>query len=75
MWDNLQWVGDDDWLATAISKGTCIAVTDGSYMKNLFPNIQSAAVVLECTRGRGRCGAPSLKHRRSRVVIGGNSSV
>lgn len=54
MWENLTWVGDDDWLAAAIADGTCIAVTDGSYMKDLYPNIQSAAVVLECTRGRGR---------------------
>ena len=54
LWDNLTWVGDDDWLAAAIADGTCIAVTDGSYMKDLYPNIQSAAVVLECTKGRGR---------------------
>ena len=38
----------------AIADGTCIAVTDGSYMKDLYPHIQLAAVVLECTRGRGR---------------------
>ena len=54
LWDNLTWVGDDDWLAAAIADGTCVAVTDGSYMKDLYPNIQSAAVVLECTRSRGR---------------------
>lgn len=45
-WDNLTWIGDDDWLATAIADGTCMAVTDGSYMKDLYPNIQSAVVVL-----------------------------
>ncbi len=28
-------------------------MTDGSYMKDLYPNIQSAVVVLECTRSRG----------------------
>jgi hypothetical protein len=27
---------------------------DGLYMKDLYPNIHSAAVVLECTRERGR---------------------
>ena len=54
LWNNLQWVGDNDWLAAAIADGTCIAVTDGSYMKNLYPHIQLAAVVLECTRDRGR---------------------
>ena len=54
LWDNLTWVGDDDWLAAAIANGTCIAVTDGSYMKDLYSNIQSAAVVPECTKGTGR---------------------
>ena len=54
MWDNIQWVGDDDWLVILISEGTCIAVTDGSYMQNLYLSIHFAAVVLECTRGRGR---------------------
>jgi hypothetical protein len=60
MWDNLQWVGDDDWLLTAIAEGTCIAVTDRLYMKDLYPNINSAAVVLECSRGWGRiwCSFP-----------------
>ena len=54
MWDNLQWIEDDDWIATAIAEGTCIAVTDGSYMKDLYPHIHLATVVLECTKGRGR---------------------
>ncbi len=60
MWDNLQWVEDDNWMAVAIAEGTCIAVTDGSYMKDLYPNIHSAAVVLECSQGRGRvwCSFP-----------------
>jgi hypothetical protein len=54
LWDNLQWVGDDDWLALAIAEGPCIAVTDGLYMKDLYLNIHSAVVVLECIQGRGR---------------------
>jgi hypothetical protein len=54
MWDNLQWIGDDDWIGITIAEGTCIPVTDGSYMKDLYPHIHSAVVVLECTKGRGR---------------------
>jgi hypothetical protein len=54
LWENLQWVGDDDWLVVAYNEESCIAVTDGSYMKDLYPKIHSAAVVLKCTRGRGR---------------------
>jgi hypothetical protein len=53
MWDNLQWVGDDEWLARVITEGTCIAVTDGSYMRDLYVTFNSATVVIECTKGRG----------------------
>jgi hypothetical protein len=60
MWENLQWIGNEGWLAVAIAEGTCIAVADGSYMKDLYPTISSAAVILECTKGRGRvwCSFP-----------------
>ena len=54
IWDNLQWVGDDKWIATAILEGTCMAVADGLYMRDLYPQIHSAALILECTKGRGR---------------------
>jgi hypothetical protein len=53
MWDNIQWVGDDNWIA-GIAARSCIAVTDGSYMKAIHPNIHSATFVLECTRGGGQ---------------------
>jgi hypothetical protein len=33
MWNNLQWVEDNDWIAMAIAKGTCMALTDGSYIE------------------------------------------
>ena len=54
MWDSLRLIGDDDWLIQSIQAGSCIAVTDGSYIKELHPNLSSAAFVLECTEGRGR---------------------
>jgi hypothetical protein len=62
MWENLQWVGEEDWLLMAIAEGTCIAMTDGMYMKDLYPNINLAAVVLECSWGRGRiwCSFPEV---------------
>jgi hypothetical protein len=52
MWENIKWVGEDNWIAEAITCKTCTAVTDGSFMKDFL--IHSAAQVLECTRGRGR---------------------
>ena len=36
VWDNLQWIGEDDWLTMAIAEGMCIAVMDGSYMRDLY---------------------------------------
>jgi hypothetical protein len=54
MCDNIQWVGDDNWIAGAIRDRSCIAVTDGSYMSKLYPNAHSAAYVLECAKGKGR---------------------
>jgi hypothetical protein len=53
MWENLSWVGEDDWVKDAIRDNLCIAITDGSYMKHLFPSIHSAALVLECSKGQG----------------------
>ena len=38
----------------AIRDNSLIAVTDGSYIKELFPNVNLAAFVLVCSKGRGR---------------------
>jgi hypothetical protein len=54
MWNNIRWEGDDNWIAQSIRQGTCIAVTDGSYMRTLYPDIHSAAFVLECSKKTGR---------------------
>ena len=54
MWDNIRWEGDDNWIAESIRQGTCMAVTDGSYMKTLYPDIHSAAFVLECKNRSGK---------------------
>ena len=54
IWENLQLRGDDWWITCAIEDGTCMAVADGSYLRDLYPQIHLAALVLECTKGRGR---------------------
>ena len=43
-----------DWIRQAIAEGTLICVTDGSYIKQVCPHLCSAAVILECSQGRGR---------------------
>ncbi len=45
--------GDNGWLEVAIQDSTFVAVTDGSYMRSLYPHMNSCAFILECTQGRG----------------------
>ncbi len=54
IWDDLKVTGGTDWVAQAIADNSLVAVTDGSYIKEPFPDLCSAAFVLECTQGRGR---------------------
>jgi hypothetical protein len=32
-------VGGTEWLEQSIANNSCLAVTDGSYMKKVYPNI------------------------------------
>ncbi len=50
----MQLMGDDGWLKAAIRENTLVAVTDGSYMQALYPNMNSCAFILECLQGHGR---------------------
>jgi hypothetical protein len=56
MWDGLRLSGDGSgtWIEEAIKTNSLIAVTDGSYMKEIFPNMNSCAFIFECSRGGGR---------------------
>ena len=51
LWDSIRLVGGDNCLEEAIQDGTCLAVTDGSYIKEMYPDICLAAFVLECSKG------------------------
>jgi hypothetical protein len=53
LWDNLSIVGGFDWLHQAIRDRTLAAVMDSSYIRELYPNLFSAAFVIKCTKGRG----------------------
>jgi hypothetical protein len=54
LWENIQISGDFTWLAEAIVDNSLVAVTDGSYMKEMYPNLNSAAFIFERSKGRGR---------------------
>jgi hypothetical protein len=66
MWEGLKLSGEGDdetgaWLSEAIEDNTLEAVTDGSYMKDLYPNMNSCAFIFECSRGRGRISGAFLE--------------
>jgi hypothetical protein len=54
MWEGLRISGDGTWVKEAIRDNSLVAITDGSYMKDLFPNMNSYAFIFECTKKRGR---------------------
>jgi hypothetical protein len=53
LWERLLVTGDISWLCESISNGPLIAVINGSYIRELFPNLCLAAFVLECSKGQG----------------------
>lgn len=54
IWDGLEVVGKENWILEAIQDGTLLAVADGSYMEDLYPNMCSDGFVMECSHGRGQ---------------------
>jgi hypothetical protein len=53
LWDHLTITGGEFWIYQSITNGTLVAVTDGSFMQELYPNLCLAAFVLECSKGQG----------------------
>jgi hypothetical protein len=62
IWENLTGRGDATWLAAAIADNSLVAVTDGSYMREIYPHINLAAFVFECSKGRGRLWGSFVEH-------------
>jgi hypothetical protein len=62
MWDNLSITGDIDWILASIADNSCIAVTDGSCMKEMYLHLNSAAFVLECSKGHSRLMGSFVEH-------------
>ena len=73
LWENISMTGGYDWLHEAITDSSLLAVTDGSYIRELYPNLCSAAFVLECKKGQGRLiGSFSWSHYGWRTHIAGS---
>jgi hypothetical protein len=54
LWEHMKVTGGVTWVNKSIAHGTLVAVTDGSYIRELFPELCLAAFVLECSQGHGR---------------------
>lgn len=54
LWCSLRMTGTYEWMVEAICNGTLRAVTDGSYIKEMHPELCLAAFVLECSQCGGR---------------------
>jgi hypothetical protein len=53
LWDNMSVSGGTEWIGQSILDGSLVAVTDGLYIRELYPHLCSAAFVLECGKGQG----------------------
>jgi hypothetical protein len=54
--------GEVSWLTEWIADNSLVAVTNGSYMKEVYPNINLAAFVFECTKGQGWLWGSFVEH-------------
>jgi len=50
IWDSLCSQGDEGWLAEAIADNSMMAITDGLFIRELYPNINLAAFVFVCAQ-------------------------
>jgi hypothetical protein len=64
MWDNLRIMGDTLWIAETTADNSLLTIINGSYTKELYPNLNSAAFVFECTKGWGHLMGSFVKHTR-----------
>ena len=46
MWESLRLFGNEDWIKGATENGSLICVTGGSYIKEMVPELCSAAFIL-----------------------------
>jgi hypothetical protein len=51
MWEHLSLEGGSDWLPAAIQDNSLVAVADGSYIRQMYPDPCATAFVLECKKG------------------------
>lgn len=53
-WNELKYSEDGTWLYHAARQGTLICVSDGSFIRELHPDVCSAAIIIECSNSLKR---------------------
>ena len=53
-WEELKYSGDGTWLYHAIKQGTLVCVSNGSFIKEIHPDVCSAAIIMECSDSHER---------------------
>jgi hypothetical protein len=71
LWENLTIWGEISWLGESIADNSLVAVTDGSYMKDIDPQINLAAFIFKCTKGQGQLWGSLWRTPRMQGAIGG----
>ena len=69
LWNNMLVSGVTKWIHQSILDGSLVAVTDGSYIRELYPHLCSAAFVLEFGKGRGQVDQVSSPPKNSRKFV------
>ena len=54
MWKSLKNMRGEHWIKGAPEQGTLVAATAVSYMREMYPQVCSAAFTLKCSEGTGR---------------------
>lgn len=65
IWRDLKVTGNGTWIYDAIREGTLLSISDGSYIRELHPQLCSTAVMMECTSGRGRLSVSFVEKSHS----------
>jgi hypothetical protein len=55
LWLSLNYDGDGSWMLNGMLVQSLVIIRDGSYMKELSPDICSAATLIYCTIAKARC--------------------
>ena len=50
----MKYTGSGEWVYTAIQDSILVCASDGTYIRQLFPDVCAATVILECNKGYGR---------------------